>query len=183
MGSPQAGSVNALVSGGYAPLTAMVLSSRGIENPRQAQQILGCGCALCDPFLMKDMALAVKRVRQAVDNREKIAVFGDYDVDGITSTCLLYEFLRSQGADVITYIPGRMEEGYGLNAAAIGQLHQQGVQLIITVDCGITAVAEAALCKELGIGLVITDTALLSNILSTDTIGTINIPQKKFPIP
>ena len=157
MGSPQTGSVNALVAGGYAPLTAMVLSARGIENPRQAKEKLDCDCALCDPFTMKDMAKAVMRVRQGIEQGEKIAVFGDYDVDGITSTCLLYEYLRSEGADVITYIPGRMEEGYGLNSTAIRQLYSQGVQLIITVDCGITAVAEAALCKELGIGLVITD--------------------------
>ena len=157
MGSPQMGSVNALVSGGYAPLTAMVLSARGIQDPRQAKELLSCDCALCDPFLMKDMAPAAQRVRQAVASGEKIAVFGDYDVDGITATCLLSEFLRSQGADVITYIPGRMEEGYGLNATAIRQLHSQGVQLIVTVDCGITAVAEAELCKSLGIALVITD--------------------------
>ncbi len=157
MGSPQMGSVNALVAGGYAPLTAMVLSARGIATPRQAKELLDCDCALCDPFLMKDMAPAVARVRRAIEQKEKIAVFGDYDVDGITSTCLLYEFLLAEGADVMTYIPGRMEEGYGLNATAIRQLQAQGVQLIITVDCGITAVAEAELCKQMGIGLVITD--------------------------
>ena len=88
---------------------------------------------------------------------EKIAVFGDYDVDGITATCLLTDFLRSCGADVVSYIPGRLEEGYGLNPIAIHQLHGEGVKLIITVDCGITAVEEARLCKELGIDLVITD--------------------------
>jgi len=157
VGSPQMGSVNALVAGGYAPLTAMVLSARGIQDPRQARELLDCNCTLCDPCLMKDMALAVQRVRQAIENGEIIAVFGDYDVDGITATCLLYEFLRTQGADVITYIPGRMEEGYGLNATAIRQLHSQGVKLIVTVDCGITAMAEAELCKSLGIALVITD--------------------------
>ena len=157
MGSPQPGSVNALVAGGFSPLTAMVLSARGMESPRQAKEILDCNCPLCDPFRMKDMDRAAARVRLGMERGEKIAVFGDYDVDGITSTCLLYEFLRSRGADVITYIPGRMEEGYGLNATAIRQLHAQGVQLIITVDCGITAVAEAELCKELGMGLVITD--------------------------
>ena len=88
---------------------------------------------------------------------EKIAVFGDYDVDGITATCLLTDFLRRHGANVVSYIPGRLEEGYGLNPIAIHQLHQEGIQLIITVDCGITAVAEAELCRELGIDLVITD--------------------------
>ena len=154
---PQPGSVNALVGGGYSPLSAMVLASRGVENPKQARALLRCDGPLDDPFLMTDMALAAGRVAVAIENREKIAVFGDYDVDGITATCLLYEFLRSCGADCVTYIPGRMEEGYGLNPTAIRQLAAQGVKLIVTVDCGITAVAEAELCKEMGIDLVITD--------------------------
>ena len=154
---PQPGSVNALVGGGYPPLSAMVLASRGVENPQQARALLRCDGPLDDPFLMTDMALAAGRVAVAIENREKIAVFGDYDVDGITATCLLYEFLRSCGADCVTYIPGRMEEGYGLNPTAIRQLAAQGVKLIVTVDCGITAVAEAELCKEMGIDLVITD--------------------------
>ena len=151
------GAVNALVTGGYAPLTAMVLAARGIRNPAEAHARLDCNCQMPDPFLMKDMALAAGRVGLAMSRGEKIAVFGDYDVDGITSTCLLTHFLRRYGADVVSYIPGRLEEGYGLNPIAIHQLHGEGVKLIITVDCGITAVAEAQLCKELGIDLVITD--------------------------
>ena len=151
------GAVNALVGCGYAPLTAMILSARGIENGRQAQEYLGCDAALCDPFAMRDMARATDRVRRALRDGEKIAVFGDYDVDGITATCLLTHFLRRQGADVVSYIPGRLEEGYGLNPIAIRQLHGIGVNLIITVDCGITAMEEAQMCKELGIDLVITD--------------------------
>ena len=151
------GAVNALVTGGYAPLTAMVLAARGIRNPAEAHARLDCACQMPDPFLMKDMALAAGRVGLAMSRGEKIAVFGDYDVDGITSTCLLTHFLRRYGANVVSYIPGRLEEGYGLNPIAIHQLHEEGVQLIITVDCGITAVAEAQLCKQLGIDLVITD--------------------------
>ena len=151
------GAVNTLVQNGYAPLTAMILSARGIENPRMAQNYLGCDAPLCDPYLMQDMAKAVSRVRLALQRGEKIAVFGDYDVDGITATCLLTHFLRRQNADVVSYIPGRLEEGYGLNPIAIRQLHKEGVKLIITVDCGITAVEEALLCAELGIDLVITD--------------------------
>ena len=135
----------------------MVLSARGIENERQAHAYLGCDAPLCDPFLMKDMAKAADRVARAIRNGEKIAVFGDYDVDGITATCLLTHFLRRQGADVVSYIPGRLEEGYGLNPIAIHQLHKEGVELIITVDCGITALEEAQLCASLGISLVITD--------------------------
>jgi len=154
---PGASAVNALVSGGYAPLAAMILASRGIENSHQANQYLDCTAPLPDPFLMTDMDLAAGRVGLAMTRGEKIAVFGDYDVDGITSTCLLTDFLRRRGADCISYIPGRLEEGYGLNPIAIRQLHAEGVKLIITVDCGITAVAEAELCEELDIDLVITD--------------------------
>ena len=149
--------VNTLVASGYAPLAAMVLASRGILDNAQAHAYLDCSAPLPDPFLMTDMDLAAGRVGLAMARGEKIAVFGDYDVDGITATCLLTDFLRSHGADVISYIPGRLEEGYGLNPIAIHQLHGEGVQLIITVDCGITAVAEAELCRRLGIDLVITD--------------------------
>ena len=154
---PEMGAVNALVQSGYAPLTAMVLSARKIADGKAARNYLSCDLPLPDPFLMKDMDLAAGRVGLAMARGEKIAVFGDYDVDGITATCLLTDFLRSCGADVRSYIPGRLEEGYGLNPIAIHQLHSEGVNLIITVDCGITAVEEANLCAELGIDLVITD--------------------------
>ena len=157
VGQPASGAVNALVGCGYAPLTAMVLSSRGINDPHQANAYLSCDAELYDPFLMTDMDLAAGRVGLAMTRGEKIAVFGDYDVDGITATCLLTAFLRQHGADVVSYIPGRLEEGYGLNPIAINQLSREGVKLIITVDCGITAVEEAQLCKQLGIDLVITD--------------------------
>ena len=153
----EAGAVNALVGSGYAPLAAMVLASRGIGDDRQARAYLDCNAPLLDPFLMTDMDKAAGRVVLAMSRSEKIAVFGDYDVDGITATCLLTDFLRRHGADVVSYIPGRLEEGYGLNPIAIHQLHAEGVKLIVTVDCGITAVSEAELCKQLGIDLVITD--------------------------
>ena len=154
---PEAGAVNALVGSGYAPLAAMVLASRGMEDDHQARAYLDCNAPLLDPFLMTDMDKAAGRVGLAMSRGEKIAVFGDYDVDGITATCLLTDFLRRHGADVVSYIPGRLEEGYGLNPIAIHQLHDEGVKLIVTVDCGITAVNEAELCKQLGMDLVITD--------------------------
>ncbi len=154
---PGASAVNNLVSGGYPPLAAMILASRGLETKQQADEYLNCNAPLPDPYLMTDMDLAAGRVGLALARGEKIAVFGDYDVDGITSTCLLTDFLRRQGADCVSYIPGRLEEGYGLNPIAIRQLHSEGVKLIITVDCGITAVEEAELCRECGIDLVITD--------------------------
>ena len=154
---PEMGAVNALVGNGYTPLNAMILAARGMNTPVQAHAYLDCDCQLPDPFLMTDMDLAAGRVGLAMSRGEKIAVYGDYDVDGITATCLLYDFLRRHGANVVSYIPGRMEEGYGLNRMAIDQLHGEGVKLIITVDCGITAVTEAQICKDLGIDLVITD--------------------------
>ncbi len=154
---PKADAVNELVSGGYAPLVAMVLAARGMQTPQMAQAYLDCEAALIDPFRMRDMDLAAGRLALALERGEKIAVFGDYDVDGITATCLLTDFIRSMGGDCVPYIPGRLEEGYGLNPIAINQLHAQGVKLIVTVDCGITALEEAQLCKQLGIDLVITD--------------------------
>ncbi len=155
--TPEMDAVNALVGSGYTPLTAMVLASRGILNAQKANDYLSCDARLPDPMLMKDMAKAAARVKKAIGNREKIAVFGDYDVDGITATCLLTAFLRRHGANCVSYIPGRLEEGYGLNPIALRQLHSDGVNLIITVDCGITAATEAQLCKQLGMDLVITD--------------------------
>ena len=154
---PDMGAVNALAAGGYGPLTAMILASRGIREPHAARNYLRCDAPLCDPYAMRDMDLAAARVGLAMTRGETVAVFGDYDVDGITATCLLTHFLRSCGLNCIPYIPGRLEEGYGLNPIAINQLKGEGVSLIITVDCGITALEEAALCASLGIDLVITD--------------------------
>ncbi len=155
--SPDRQAVRALGEAGYSALTARVLSARGYCEPSQARCLLSSDEPLIDPFMMKEMDRAVDTVRRALAQKVRMAVFGDYDVDGITATCLLVEYLRDCGADCVAHIPGRIEEGYGLNAAAIEQLYEDGVRLIITVDCGITAVAEAELCASLGIELVITD--------------------------
>lgn len=146
-----------LLKAGYSPLTARILCARGLTTAEKAAEYLACDAPLLDPFLMRDMKKAADRVRLAIARREHIAVFGDYDVDGITATCLLTDFLRSQGAIVTSYIPARLEEGYGLNEMAIRQLYRRSVNLIVTVDCGITANAEALLCKKMGMDLVITD--------------------------
>ena len=151
------GAVNRLTREGFGPLTAMVLAARGLDTEEKAKAYLCCDCALPDPFSMRDMDKAVCRISAALERGEQMAVFGDYDVDGITATCLLTDYLRSRGGNCISYIPGRLEEGYGLNAIALGQLAERGVKLVITVDCGITAVGEAELCRELGMELVITD--------------------------
>ena len=130
---------DALCRAGYSPLTASVLCSRGYDTPQAARQFLSASEPLEDPMTFRDMDKAADRLRLALQRGEHIAVFGDYDVDGITATCLLTEFLQSQGGHVSYYIPGRMEEGYGLNKPAIAGLQAQGVSLIVTVDCGITA--------------------------------------------
>ena len=146
-----------LVAAGYAPLTARVLCSRGYDTVEKARRFLSAAEDLADPMQMQDMEKAVDRLRLALSRGEHIAVFGDYDVDGITATCLLTEFLRSQGGHVSCYIPGRIEEGYGLNEPAIEGLREQGVTLIVTVDCGITADQEARYCRAHGVDLIITD--------------------------
>lgn len=156
--TPQAEACRSLIDAGIPPLPAQVLCARGHDTPDKARAFLDDREELIhDPFLLKDMDRAVARIRLAQERQETIAVYGDYDVDGITSTCLLTDFLRRQGANVISYIPDRMEEGYGLGDQALELLHGQGVSLIITVDCGITAVAETLFAAKLGMDIVITD--------------------------
>lgn len=154
---PQQADILALEQAGFSPLTARVLCGRGYRSPEEANKLLDTTAPLCDPLAMKELGTAAEILRRAIADGVKIAVFGDYDVDGITATCLLMECLRSLGADCIAHIPGRLEEGYGLNCAAIGQLADEGVGLIVTVDCGITAVKEAQYCRQLGITLIVTD--------------------------
>ena len=149
--------VRVMVEAGFSPLTAAVMCSRGYTELNEARDFLAANEPLSDPFTLLDMDKAARRVRRAIDRREQTCVFGDYDVDGITATCLLTDFLRRQGAHVVSYIPARLEEGYGLNEMALHSLREQNVQLIVTVDCGITANDEAALCRALGMELVITD--------------------------
>ena len=143
---------------GLPPLLAGLLAARGITERSEVRRLLSPEAEpIPDPMLMKDMDWAAARVRQALEKGELIAVYGDYDVDGITSTCLLTQFLSARGGRVIPYIPSRLGEGYGLNPEAVTALSEQGVRLIITVDCGITAVEETALAAELGVDVVITD--------------------------
>ena len=132
---------------------AVLLLTRGLaggepENP---------GAAFSDPFLLPDMEKAVSRISRALDGFEKIAVYGDYDADGVTATAMLYSYLESCGGDVIYYIPEREGEGYGLNLGAVDALRAQGVKLIVTVDNGISSVDEIAYANGLGIDTVVTD--------------------------
>ena len=150
-------SLNSMEAAGVSPLVARVLCARGYDTPEKAQAMLSHQAPLFDPFLLKDMPQATQRIHSALDRGETIAVYGDYDVDGITSTCLLTAYLTALGAPVIPYIPDRLEEGYGLNNDAIAALSSRGVTLIITVDCGITAVDEVAFAAGLGVDVVVTD--------------------------
>ena len=148
----------ALEGAGLSPLCAAVLAARGMAGPEEAGRFLACGSErFHDPFLLRDMDRAVARIRAAIDRGELICVYGDYDVDGITATCLLTEALCWLGGQVVSYIPDRSEEGYGLNPGAVARLAGQGVGLIVTVDCGITAVDEAELARSLGVDVVVTD--------------------------
>ena len=136
---------------------AMLMNIRGLDDAAHLREFLGEGEPLSNPFLLKDMDKAAARITRAVDNMEKIAVYGDYDADGVTSTAMLYSYLETRGADVIFYIPQREGEGYGMNMGAVEYLKEQGVSLIVTVDNGISSVQEVARANELGIDVVVTD--------------------------
>ncbi|MBN1894384.1 single-stranded-DNA-specific exonuclease RecJ [bacterium] len=139
-------------------IIAKILASRRIESFEQARKFFRPRWEdTYDPFLMQDMDRAATRIIRAVEKNEKILVYGDYDVDGITAVSLLYLFLKGQGADIRYYIPNRMHEGYGLSALGIEKAVQAGAGLLITVDCGITAVEEVAEAGRRGIDVIISD--------------------------
>lgn len=151
---------------GISPYAALIASTRGIKTAEEAKDFFGIGeHKSIDPMDFPDMYAAVKRVQKALDEFERIAVYGDYDADGVTSTALLYSYLEMQGADVVYYVPNRHTEGYGLSYEAIDKLSMMGVKLIITVDNGISAVEEAKYINELEMDLVITDHHLPSDSL------------------
>lgn len=143
---------------GVSPITARLLYNRGYDTPEKAAAFMNTNISsLHDPYLMKDMDKAVARINKAIENGECIAIYGDYDVDGVTSVTSIYLYLQSKGADVVYYIPSRDKEGYGLCEAAINVLAEHGISLIVTVDTGITADHEVQYAASLGIDMVITD--------------------------
>ncbi len=151
-----AGSKENFYEPGLPEMVLSALRARGICDEDRAREFLNDSAELYDPFELKDMDKAVNRINEAVENGEAIAVYGDYDCDGITSTAVLYTYLESMGADVCYYIPER-SMGYGLNNGAIDVLADRGVSLIITVDNGISAIAESEYLKDIGIDLIVTD--------------------------
>lgn len=155
----------ALTASGCGRLLARVLVSRGCRTPEEARILLDEQAPLSDPFLIKDMDKAVERLQRALEEEEPIVIYGDYDVDGVSATAILYEYLTNLGAQVRCKLPLRTEGGYGLNRTALKKLADKGFRLIVTVDNGIAAVEEAAYAKELGIDLVITDHHLPSGSL------------------
>ncbi len=138
-------------------LLAGILAARGITDPAEALTLLAGEEELSDPALLTDMDAACQRIWQAIDNGETIAVFGDYDVDGVTATALLYQHLKGMGATVKCMLPSREGDGYGLSKNAIQSMHNKGCSLIVTVDNGISAVEEAEFAASLGMDLIITD--------------------------
>jgi len=143
---------------GVSPVFAQVLLNRNIRTPEQAQVFLFGELHSChDPFLMKGMAESVSRIKKAVAENEKILIYGDYDVDGVTSTALLSYILDEMGADYDTFIPNRLEEGYGFNVRAVALARERGIGLIITVDCGINSFEEVQCASDHGIDVIITD--------------------------
>lgn len=139
------------------PFIAFLLVSRGVDNELSALNFLSSACEITSPFSLIDMDKAVDRINTALENDEKICIYGDYDCDGVTSTALLYSFFESIGSDVIYYIPNRISDGYGMNTSAIDYIKSQGTDLIITVDNGISAIEEADYIESLGMDLIVTD--------------------------
>lgn len=155
------------------PLAALLLASRGITDYEDIENFLFADTLFRDPFEIADMDKAVERIGTAIDSREKIMIFGDYDADGVTSTALLYLYLVKQGADVGYYIPDRVDEGYGISVGAVEKFARQGVKLIITVDNGISAYEETETAKKLGMDVVITDHHKVGNVIP-DAVAVVN---------
>jgi single-stranded-DNA-specific exonuclease len=142
---------------GYPLLIQQILCNRGMRNAEQAQAFLHEEGEIFDPYLLSGISKAIDRILLAVQAQEKIVVYGDFDVDGITATALLTQALQELGAKVSPYIPNRFSEGYGLNLDAVRSLAQEGANLLITVDCGIRSPQEVGLAQELGMDVILTD--------------------------
>lgn len=155
------------------PFAALLLVSRGIHSAEDAEDFFSDEAEFVDPFSLKDMDLAVARIHKALEEGERIAVYGDYDADGVTATSLVYSYLESQEADVFYYVPDREKEGYGLHVESIDKLKESGAKLIITVDNGVSAVEESKYIKTLGMDLIITDHHQVGDVLP-EAVAVIN---------
>lgn len=159
---------------GLSPVTASILLSRGMTEPEQVTSFLNPSLSnMLDPFLMAGMEQAVVRLAAARAANEQVCIYGDYDVDGISATALLVSGFKAMGLQVGYHIPNRMEDGYGLNGDALRLIRERGVHLAISVDCGVTAIEEAILCRSIGLDLIITDHHQLLDQLP-DAVAVIN---------
>ncbi|MFC1960578.1 DHH family phosphoesterase, partial [Chloroflexota bacterium] len=166
----------------FHPVLAQVLYNRGYTDAQAAQQFIAGELPDRDPFQMMGMADAVARLRQAIRAQEPIAVYGDFDTDGVTSTVLLVQTFRALGGVVEPYIPNRVEDGYGLNSSALTQLAQDGFKLIVTVDCGMRAVQEVMDGQRFGLDIIITDHHSIGPELPP-ALAIINPKQEDCPYP
>lgn len=149
---------NELMKDGLSPLVALIMASRGCNSVSEARELLRDDLGLLlDPFEMRDMDKAVQRIKEAIKSHEHVAVFGDYDVDGLTATAIITDYIRGCGLTCDVKIPERLSEGYGLSDESVKEFASNGVSLIITVDCGVTAMDQVALGASLGVDFVITD--------------------------
>jgi single-stranded-DNA-specific exonuclease len=149
------------------PLIVQILYNRGITTPEQAETFLTPDALIGNPFQMRGVNEAIDRLRRAIRAGEAVAVYGDFDADGVTATALLVQMLRSLGARVKPYIPHRIDEGYGLNLEALQQLKDEGMRVVITVDCGVRSLDEVAFGTRLGLDMIVTD-----HHAPTDTLPT-----------
>ena len=143
---------------GISPVLANLLINRGYQEPHEVMEFLNPALhQLSSPFEMLNMGAAAERILQAVERKEKIVVYGDYDVDGICASVTLYQGLKMLNADAAYYVPDRMEEGYGVNTPALRSIYEDGCRLLITVDCGISSWKEVAEAKSWGMDVIVTD--------------------------
>ncbi|CAG0948193.1 Single-stranded-DNA-specific exonuclease RecJ [Anaerolineae bacterium] len=164
------------------PILVQILYNRGITTPELANTFLAPDALLGNPFLLRGMNETVDRLRRAMRAHEPIAVYGDFDVDGVTATALLVQALQALGADARPYIPHRIDEGYGLNKDALMQLKEQGVTVVVTVDCGVRSLPEVAFGKQIGLDMIVTDHHAPSDELP-DAFAVVNPKQPACPYP
>lgn len=166
VGTPDKATANIIANECSAdPFAALIAVSRGIDDPSEFELMLSCEPLLCEPRELADISVAAEFLKSAVESGRKIAVFGDYDCDGVTATAIMLDYLKNKGADVCAYIPDRMDEGYGMSRAAVSDLHNKGVEVIVTVDNGISCKDEIEYAKTLGIDVVVTDHHLPPEVL------------------
>src|SRR5690625_3218471 len=165
------------------PTIATLLLNRNIYSFEAAKDFFNPDIKLLhDPYLMKDMARAIKIISKAIQNNERIMVYGDYDVDGTTSVTLLYTYLKSIGGDLLTYVPDRYTEGYGISIQGIDHAKENNISLIIAIDCGIRAVEQVAYAKKLGIDFIICDHHLPDEVIPK-AAAILNPKQNDCPYP